>query len=74
MPMIQSAHLLGIEGLSPAEITALLDLAEHYALANRDGTTNRQVLAGLTQINLFFEASTAPRPVSNWQASGWARM
>jgi aspartate carbamoyltransferase catalytic subunit len=56
--MIQSAHLLGIEGLSPAEITALLDLAEHYALANRDGTTNRQVLAGLTQINLFFEAST----------------
>ena len=56
--MFPHRHLLGIEGLSPADITTLLDLAETYARANRDGPAPAPVLKGLTQINMFFEAST----------------
>ena len=51
-------HLLGIEHLRPEEITALLDLSDHYADQSRRGVTHRHVLAGLTQINMFFENST----------------
>ena len=51
-------HLLGIEPLSPDDIVTLLDLAEDYATRNRRGQTDRSVLAGLTQINMFFESST----------------
>ena len=51
-------HLLGIEPLRPAEITALLDRAEAYAEATRAGTPHDPVLRGLTQINMFFENST----------------
>ncbi|CUH38389.1 Aspartate carbamoyltransferase [Jannaschia seosinensis] len=51
-------HLLGIEPLHPAEITALLDRADHYAEAQRRGDRHGDALAGLTQVNMFFEAST----------------
>lgn len=51
-------HLLGIEALRPAEILALLDRADTYVEASRTGQPLMPVLAGLTQINLFFEAST----------------
>ncbi|MEL6522074.1 MAG: aspartate carbamoyltransferase catalytic subunit [Pseudomonadota bacterium] len=51
-------HLLGIEHLSPAEITTLLDLAEQYVALNRARHKHTDVLAGLTQINMFFENST----------------
>ena len=51
-------HLLGIEPLHPGEITALLDLADHYVALNRSTSKHAEVLAGLTQINMFFEAST----------------
>lgn len=51
-------HLLGIEQLRPDDITALLDLAEEYVLLNRGGHKHSDVLAGLTQINMFFENST----------------
>ncbi|SDF29171.1 aspartate carbamoyltransferase catalytic subunit [Limimaricola pyoseonensis] len=51
-------HLLGIEPLHPLEITELLDRADHYATLNREGRAPRDVLAGLTQINMFFENST----------------
>jgi aspartate carbamoyltransferase catalytic subunit len=54
-------HLLGIEGLSPPKITALLDLAENYVLLNRSGKTQRDLLRGRTLINLFFEDSTRTR-------------
>ena len=54
----RARHLLGIEPLAPDEITTLLDLADGYAEQNRAGTTPRDRLAGLTQINMFFEAST----------------
>jgi aspartate carbamoyltransferase catalytic subunit len=54
-------HLLAIEGLAPATIAELLDLAESYALLNRSGKTQRDVLRGRTLINLFFEDSTRTR-------------
>lgn len=55
---LRAKHLLGIEPLHPTEITALLDLSDHYANDNRRGAAHRDVLAGLTQINMFFENST----------------
>ena len=55
---LRARHLLGIEPLSQAEITALLDLAERYVELNRSGSKHADVLAGLTQINMFFEPST----------------
>ena len=51
-------HLLGIEPLHPQEITTLLDLADTYVDLNRQAKKRSDVLAGLTQINMFFEAST----------------
>ena len=51
-------HLLGIEPLKPTEISGLLDLADSYADQNRRGVQHKDVLAGLTQINMFFENST----------------
>ena len=56
-----SRHLLAIEGLEPPYIAGLLDLADHYALQNRRGTTQRDLLKGRTLINLFFEDSTRTR-------------
>lgn len=51
-------HLLGIEHLSVADITAVLDLADSYAALNRKAHKHADTLAGLTQINMFFENST----------------
>ncbi len=56
--MLQHRHLLGIEGLSKAEITTILDLAEQYATQNRGRNKHSTALAGLTQVNMFFENST----------------
>ncbi len=53
--------MLGIEGLDPVAVTALLDLAESYVLLNRSGKTQRDALRGRTLINLFFEDSTRTR-------------
>ena len=57
MPL-RARHLLGIEHLAPDEIRALLDLAGHYADCERTGAPAGDGLSGLTQINMFFEAST----------------
>ncbi|RMF11786.1 MAG: aspartate carbamoyltransferase catalytic subunit [Alphaproteobacteria bacterium] len=54
-------HLLGIEGLNPLEINYLLDLSDGYVEQNRQANKNKAILAGLTQINLFFENSTRTR-------------
>ncbi|MDD9926780.1 MAG: aspartate carbamoyltransferase catalytic subunit [Rhodospirillaceae bacterium] len=51
-------HLLGIEGLSATEITAILDLADAYVAQNRRPDKKSDVLRGRTIINLFFENST----------------
>ncbi|MGR3490852.1 MAG: aspartate carbamoyltransferase catalytic subunit, partial [Shimia sp.] len=55
---MRQRHLLGIEALHPTEITSLLDLAQSYAEDGRKGRAHREVLSGLTQINMFFENST----------------
>src|SRR6185295_721961 len=54
-------HLLGIEGLSPDEITLLLDLSEAYVEQNRAPEKKSTLLRGRTVINLFFENSTRTR-------------
>ncbi|CAM4412242.1 aspartate carbamoyltransferase catalytic subunit [Palleronia rufa] len=51
-------HLLGIESLAPDEIAVILDLADSYAALNRGPEKHAAALAGLTQINMFFETST----------------
>ncbi len=54
-------HLLGIEGLSPDEISELLDLSESHVEQNRQTDKKRSTLRGRTCINLFFENSTRTR-------------
>jgi aspartate carbamoyltransferase catalytic subunit len=61
-------HLLGIEGLSAADITGLLDLSEEYVELNRQVDKKRTSLRGRTQINLFFENST--RTQSSFELAG----
>jgi aspartate carbamoyltransferase catalytic subunit len=56
--ILSRRHLLGIEGLSHAEIVGLLDLAEEFVELNRQIEKKRTSLRGRTQINLFFESST----------------
>jgi len=53
-----SQHLLGIEPLRPEAITEILDLANAYVEQNRKAERPDPTLAGLTQINMFFENST----------------
>ena len=58
---LASRHILAIEGLSPGEITLLLDLAEAYVEQSRQREKKSALLRGLTVINLFFENSTRTR-------------
>ncbi len=51
-------HLLGIEPLAPSDISSILDLADSYVELNRQEEKHSSALAGLTQINMFFENST----------------
>jgi aspartate carbamoyltransferase catalytic subunit len=67
-PLLKSRHLLGIEGLSVSDITALLDLAEEAVAVSRQVEKKRTTLRGRTQINLFFEAST--RTQSSFELAG----
>jgi aspartate carbamoyltransferase catalytic subunit len=60
-PHFPHRHLLGIEGLSPAEITHLLDLSDACVAQNQRVDKKQSHLRGLTQINLFFEDSTRTR-------------
>ena len=64
-------HLLGIEPLRPDEITTLLDLSDQYADRNRTRTPSTDVLAGMTQINMFFENST--RTQASFEPAGKRR-
>ncbi|MEO0751838.1 MAG: aspartate carbamoyltransferase catalytic subunit [Pseudomonadota bacterium] len=52
------SHLLGIEPLSPSDIFDILDLSDQYVTLNRSARKHGDALAGLTQINMFFENST----------------
>jgi aspartate carbamoyltransferase catalytic subunit len=66
--VLNRRHLLGIEGLSQAEITGLLDLSEEFVDLNRQVEKKRTSLRGRTQINLFFESST--RTQSSFELAG----
>ena len=66
--MLNHRHLLGIEGLSKAEITTILDLAELYAKQNRSQSKHSTALSGMTQVNMFFENST--RTQSSFEIAG----
>jgi aspartate carbamoyltransferase catalytic subunit len=67
-PIFAQRHLLGIDGLSPLEIVALLDLADSAVEISRQVEKKRATLRGRTQINLFFEAST--RTQSSFELAG----
>ncbi len=54
-------HLLGIEGLSATDITAILDRAEAHYQIGRQSEKKQSLLVGRTVINLFFEDSTRTR-------------
>ena len=56
--VLSQRHLLGIAGLSHADIVGLLDLAEEFVELNRQIEKKTASLRGRTLINMFFEAST----------------
>ncbi|MEO5374308.1 MAG: aspartate carbamoyltransferase catalytic subunit [Alphaproteobacteria bacterium] len=60
-PAFLHRHLLGIQGLTPAEIGMLLDLSDGYVDRNRRNDKKQSTLRGRTVINLFFENSTRTR-------------
>ena len=64
----RARHLLGIEHLAPEEIRTVLDLSERYVDLNRRTIKRTDVLAGMTQINMFFESST--RTQASFELSG----
>ncbi len=64
----RARHLLGIEHLAPEEISEILDLSEKYVDLNRRTIKHSDALAGMTQINMFFEAST--RTQSSFELAG----
>lgn len=61
MTDFQHRHLLGIEPLYAHEIVTLLDSAHDYVELSRQIHKKRDILRGLTVINLFFENSTRTR-------------
>lgn len=54
-------HLLGLEGLSAAELTRLLDAAEQFAGVGVGDVPKRDDLKGKVVVNLFYEPSTRTR-------------
>jgi aspartate carbamoyltransferase catalytic subunit len=67
-PFLKTPHLLAVNDLSPREIPLLLDLADTYVEVNRNADKRHAILSGLTQVNLFFEAST--RTQSSFEIAG----
>ena len=68
MVLFPHRHLLGIKGLTQADITFLLDKADEAVKISRQREKKTSTLRGLTQINLFFEAST--RTQSSFELAG----
>ena len=54
-------HLLGLQGLSAAEITLILDQAVEFKRLAEQGINKVDSLAGVAVANLFFEPSTRTR-------------
>lgn len=68
LPLFPNRHLLGINGLSPQDITLLLDRADAAVAVSRQPEKKLATLRGRTQINLFYEAST--RTQSSFELAG----
>jgi aspartate carbamoyltransferase catalytic subunit len=68
MPTFPHRHLLGIESLSRDDILFLLNEAEQWVEFNRRPRRQSQLLAGLTQFNVFFENST--RTLFSFEVAG----
>lgn len=60
-PEWRRKHLLGLEDLSPQEITTILDQAAEFKRLADAGEKKLSVLAGRVVANLFFEPSTRTR-------------
>src|SRR5437764_10639556 len=58
---LKSRHLLGIEPLTPEEITLILDMAEGFKEVSERPVKKVPALRGQLVINLFMEASTRTR-------------
>src|SRR5262249_36861755 len=54
-------HLLGLEGMSAAELTRLLDAAQKFAGVGVADVPKRDDLKGKVVVNLFYEPSTRTR-------------
>src|SRR3712207_8686388 len=67
-PDFPHRHLLGIEGLSRQDVEQILDEAEPWIEFSRGRRKEDRRLAGLTQINAFFENST--RPLVSFEIAG----
>lgn len=67
-PLYPHRHLLGIQNLSPVDITLLLDRADAAVALSRQAEKKTSALRGRTQINLFYEAST--RTQSSFELAG----
>ncbi|MEM1318020.1 MAG: aspartate carbamoyltransferase catalytic subunit [Pseudomonadota bacterium] len=68
LPGFGLQHLLGIEGVSPADLTALLDRADEMVEVSKRSDKHRNTLPGRTLINLFYENST--RTSSSFEIAG----
>ncbi|MEM9733993.1 MAG: aspartate carbamoyltransferase catalytic subunit [Pseudomonadota bacterium] len=68
LPGFTLKHLLGMEGVSPRDITILLDRANAMVDVSRRAEKRRNTLFGRTLINLFFENST--RTQSSFEIAG----
>lgn len=51
-------HLLGVDGLTPPQVDAFLDLADALVPLSRQAAKRLGLLGGRTVVNLFFENST----------------
>ncbi|MEZ4414295.1 MAG: aspartate carbamoyltransferase catalytic subunit [Gemmatimonadota bacterium] len=58
---ILGKDLLGLAGLTPEQLTAILDAAEPFRSAAEEGARKIPMLQGTTVANLFFEPSTRTR-------------
>ncbi len=66
---LSNRHLLGIEGMSPLEIRALLDRGNYFADHPTDSGGN--ALRGKIIVNLFYENSTRTRTSLNGGKTPW---
>ena len=61
-------HFLSVLDLNEVEVTSLLDLADGFAVLNRQTSKKLDLLKGRTLMNLFFENST--RTQSSFELAG----